>query len=59
MKVRVHEHLYLLGKRDEMLSNNSSSLRFDSNLMKSLRDLRNGLGKSKGVDKKGTAVNNF
>ena len=69
MKVRVHEHLYLLGKRDEMLSNNSSSLHFDSNFTNSLRDLRNGglgqrawgmlllsVGKSKDVDKKGTTV---
>ena len=69
VKVRVHEHFYLFGKRDEMLSNNSSSLHFDSNFTNSLRDLRNGglgqrawemlllsVGKSKDVDKKGTTV---
>ena len=37
VKVRVHEHFYLFGKRDEMLSNNSSSLHFDSNFTNSLR----------------------
>ena len=52
-----------------MLSNNSSSLHFDSNFTNSLRDLRNGglgqralgmlllsVGKSKDVDKKGTTM---